>query len=207
MQEAIAGTWLQRAHFSSETLAPLHDLNHRFLDLVAAHHEGWPRAGVRGEGNGELGRTLAALSSDQRHAAARCPYALFDLRFDDDAHWRLCLEERGAWRVADGAQGDQDCIEFVRLALFYAWHVASTAQLAAQLLLGMNEYTAGAFRAVTLNSLPYLASSTAGALERRFGGRDAFWRSLLGAAARSDATRLKRAQLFGLQLSAAARLP
>lgn len=206
MQEAFVGGWLHRPHFSPEALAPLHDLNHRFLDVLAAQRDDWHAVPHLPEGQ-ELGGALAALSPAQRHAAARCPYAIFDLRFHDDEHWRQHFERPGSWRVADGAAHDGETVEFVRLALFYAWHVACSAQLDAQVLLGMNEYTASAFRKVTLNSLPRLASSAAPELRPRWGTRARFWSALLRAATRSDGECLRRAQLFGLQLSAAARLP
>lgn len=204
MHEAFVGRWLHQPHFSPEALAPLHDLNHRFLELLAARRDDWHAVP---QPDAELAAALAALAPAQRHAAARCPYAIFDLRFNDDEHWRLRLERPGSWRVADGAARDEEAVEFVRLALFYAWHVVCTAQLDAQVLLGMNEYTARAFRAVTLNSLPYLASSEAPELKARWGTRGTFWSSLLRAATRADVQCLKRAQLFGLQLFAAARLP
>ena len=98
------------------------------------------------------------MSASQRAAAANCPYALFDLRFHDEAHWSTRLRGAAEWRVADEG-ADEDTANFVRLALFYAWHVASTTRYAAQLLLGMSERTAGAFRATMLNCLPTLVAS------------------------------------------------
>jgi len=99
-----------------------------------------------------------------------------------------------------------DTADFVRLALFYAWHVASSTKLAAQLLLGMNERTAVAFRSVTLNSLQALVVSEAANLTARWCTSNAYWSALVCAASRTDAARLRRVQLFGLQLAAAAQL-
>ena len=95
----------------------------------------------------------------------------------------------------------------MRLALFYAWHVAATARLSAQLLLGMSAHTAAAFRRATLNSLPALVASEAVNLSARWCTCNAYWRALVRAASHADAERLRRVQLFGLQLEAAARLP
>jgi len=204
MQEALFGSWTQRPHFAG--LAPLHDLNHRFLELLAARGADWPsRDGMRW--SPEVGARVSRLTTAQRAAVAGCPYALFDLRFEDHDYWRARLTGKGELWVAD--EGARECAtgDFVRLALFYSWHVASSAQLAAQLLLGMTEQTAAAFRQVTLNGLPALAASEAANLTARWAQSEVYWRALLQAASRKDAAHLRRIQLFGLQLAAAARLP
>src|ERR1700679_4021418 len=86
MQDAFIGSWARESQLSAEILGSLRDLNHRFLDLAAVR-AGWAAARV------------AALSPAQRAAAAGCPYALFDLRFQDDGHWRLRLQDLGRWCV------------------------------------------------------------------------------------------------------------
>lgn len=193
MQEAFVGSWARESHLSAEILGSLHDLNHRFLDLAAARTE-W----VAGR--------VAPLSTAQRAAAAGCPYALFDLRFQDDGHWRMRLQDCGSWRVADESTVDDDTVSFVRLALFYAWHVASSEGLKAQLLLGMNGTTAAAFRRITVNQLPALVVTEAAHLSARWSGCTAYWSALTAAASRADPKALRRVQLYGLQLAAAARL-
>jgi hypothetical protein len=206
MQEAIVGSWAQESHLSVRTLGSLHELNHRFLDLAAARIGSWTAPGGAGF-SPSLAAQLAPLSDAQRQAAAGCPYALFDLRFQDDAHWRSRLEDPRAWRVADEAVIDEETLNFVRLALFYAWHVAAGAGLDAQLLLGMNGNTASAFRRMTVNRLPALVATEAAHLSARWLERTAFWGALTAAALRTDPAALRRVQLYGLQLAAAARLP
>jgi hypothetical protein len=194
MQDAFVGSWAQDSHLSSAMLESLRDLNHQFLDLAAARPD-W--------GTGYV----APLTEAQRAAAAGCPYALFDLRFEDEGYWRLRLRHSTSWRVADDLSMDDAIASFVRLALFYAWHVAWSASLKAQLLLGMNGNTAAAFRTITVNQIPALAATEAVHLSARWTGCPAYWRSLSAAASRSDAAALRRVQLYGLQLAAAARLP
>jgi hypothetical protein len=150
---------------------------------------------------------IGSLSAVQRAAAAGCPYALFDLRFQDDGHWRVRLQNLGAWRVADESVADDDTVNFVRLALFYAWHVASGAGIAPQLLLGMNGDTATALRRITVNQLPALVVTESANLSARWSDCTAFWSALTGAASRADPQALRRVQLSGLQLAAASRLP
>ncbi len=195
MQDAIIGSWAQESHVSAEHLQSLRDLNHRFLDLACG---GLPM--------GLAGR-VTPLSEAQRAAAANCPYALFDLRFEDTAYWRGRLENAGHWRVADELPLDSGAAHFAQLALFYAWHVASSTALAAQLLLGMRSDTAHAFRRITVNSLPGLAATEAANLTARWSHCGAYWSALVSAASRADPAALRRVQLYGLQLAAAARLP
>jgi len=206
MHEATVGGWAQESHLSAEVLGSLRDLNHRFLDLAAAGSGEWSAAGNAWLPAG-LGGQVAPLSAAQREAAAGCPYALFDLRFQDDGHWRCRLQDSRAWRVADEAMADGEAASFVRLALFYAWHVASSAGLKAQLLLGMNGNTAAAFRRITVNHLPALAVTEAKHLTARWSDCGAFWNALTAAAVRADPAALRRVQLHGLQLAAAERLP
>jgi hypothetical protein len=202
MQDSCVGPWAEESHLSVKTLRSLRDLNHHFLDLAGSAGAAWSgRYGLPGD----IGAQLGALSRPQRAAAANCPYALFDLRFHDDAHWRARLE-REPWCVADDAGGDDALLEFARLIVFYAWHVASLG-MSAQLLLGMRAETVDGFRRLTVDSLPALALSEAKHVTARWQECAAYWSALIHAARGEDAAALRRVQLYGLQLAAAARLP
>ncbi|MGD0489936.1 MAG: hypothetical protein ABSC32_00195 [Steroidobacteraceae bacterium] len=205
MQEAFIGGWCRQPSFSVEVLAPLHDLNLRFLDLLGTHAADWRTCAALGLPE-DASQRLAPMTASQRAAAAHCPYALFDLRFCDEAHWNARLRGTAQWRVQDEGP-DEDTANFVRLALFYAWHVATTTRYAAQLLLGMSERTAVAFRGATLNFLPTLVASETANLSARFLNCGAYWSALVNAAVRRDEHQLRKVQLFGLQLVAAALLP
>jgi hypothetical protein len=190
------GKWAREPHLSAEHLTSMRGLNRRFLDLAGT-----------GVLSPALGSQVAPLSPSQRAAAADCPYALFDLRFRDDAHWRRRLQMIGTWQIADEPNVDHDTVDFVRLALFYSWHVASSAGLTAHLLLGMHSNTADAFRRVSVDALPALAATEAVNLTARWSDCNAYWTALTSAAARPDPAVLRRVQLSGLQLAAAAQLP
>ncbi len=206
MQDAFIGIWAQESHLSAEHLNSLRELNHRFLDLAGAGGAAWAPHG-RNKLPADIAGRLAPLSKAQRAAAANCPYALFDLRFEDGIHWRARLQETQRWRVADEPAVGGEALDFVRLALFYAWHVASRTGLAAQLLLGMTSDTAAAFRRITVDGLPALVATEAVNLTVRWSDCGAYWSALVSAAARADAAALRRVQLYGLQLAAASRLP
>lgn len=196
MQDAYGGNWTRQPHVSIEHLASMRGLNRRFLELAGS--------GLLAPG---LTRQVAGLSPPQRFAAANCPYALFDLRFEDDVHWRARLQALGAWQIADDPKFDAEIVDFVRLALFYSWHLASSAGLAAGLLLGMHGNTAAALRAIAVDALPALALAEAPNLTARWSGCGSYWSALISAAARPDPAALRRVQLSGLQLAAATQLP
>jgi hypothetical protein len=204
MQDANIGSWAREAHVSVEMRESVRELNHRFLDLVSSQPRGWNSA-TRGLSL-EVFAQVAPLSAAQKAAASNCPYALFDLRFHDDCHWQSRLRTADQWAIAEQASVDAATLEFVRLALFFAWHVASTTKLAAQLLLGMHDATATAFRSATIDCLPSLAATEATHLTARWNECARYWSALTSAASRPDSTELRRIQLYGLQLAAAARL-
>ena len=205
MQDVQVGNWVRDGQVSLETLESLRELNHRFLDLVSSQarerrcpgHAGWPAA---------LSAQLSPLSAGQRKAAAGCPYALFDLRFENEEYWRERLQTARRWQVCDAAADDEQAVDFVRVALFFAWHVASTARLAARFLLGMNEITVAAFRNVTIDCIPALAATEAANLTARWSNCPSYWDALTCAASRAHPGMLRRVQLSGLQLAAAAQL-
>jgi hypothetical protein len=208
MQDAHIGSWARESHLSAELLDAVRGLNHRFLDLACLQADGWDCS--RRELSIAVSAHVAPLSASQRAAASNCPYALFDLRFQDDRHWQARLRAAGRWNVAEAPAVDAETLEFVRLAVFFAWHVASTTKLAAQLMLGMREATVKAFRGAAIASLPSLAATEAGHLTARWNTCDRYWAALIGAAARPNSApncaELRRIQLYGLQLAAVARL-
>jgi hypothetical protein len=204
MQESFVGAWEREAQLSGANLHSLRDLNRRFLELAATARGAWA---CRGGASTGILVCLAPLSQPQREAAANCPYALFDLRFRDAAHWQERLRNARHWRVADEPTQDAATVEFVRLALFYAWHIASLAGITAQLLLGMNGETAAAFRGATVDSLPSLVATETAHLTARWSDCAVYWSALAVAASGGNPATLRRVQLHGLQLAAASRLP
>jgi len=212
MQDARSMGWARANHLPAEMLDSVHGLNKRFLDLAAVG-EGGPSPGVwRSEARlgltADVSAQLLPLSAAQKAAAADCPYALFDLRFRDDAHWRTRLGDEGRWNVAEDepVPVPRETFAFVSLAIFFAWHVATAGRLASEWLLGMTDGTVAAFRAATIDSLPALAATEAVHLTARWSTCPAYWGALAGAAARPNPAGLRKVQLYGLQLVAAARL-
>ena len=195
---------MQEAVLSPQLLRSVRELNRRFLDLAGAGRSGgeWmPRVPA------DLALRIAGLTLDRRAALSTCPYALFDMRFCDDAHWRSALQSGVTWRVNDVSHVDGGTAEFVQLALFYSWHLAASSPHAATLILGMSERTARSFAGITLDKLPGLCESQRHHLSLRWAHCKSYWFAMTGAASVPESRNLRRAQLFGLQVAAAARLP
>jgi len=205
MQDLHVGIRTRESRLAPETLESLRELNHRFLDLLGTQSGVW-RSANPVTVSLELPGRLAPLSPGQKRAIADCPYALFDLRFGDDHHWCARLVEPARWSVCDDGVRDTPTLDFVRLALFFAWHVAATARLAARYLLGMNENTVAAFRGITIDCLPAIAAAEAVNLSARWSDCPPYWDALTQAACGPDSVALRRVQLSGLQLAAAAQL-
>jgi hypothetical protein len=196
MQESAVGAWVPHEYLSGEHLHSLHDLNLRFLNLLSDD-----------PGLSRPAAVFAALSQAQRTAAASCPYALFDVRFEDELFWTSRLTGSRLWQVADEHRVNAASVDFVRAALFYAWHVSQLADRAPQLQLGMSATTAAAFRGTAMEQLSVLAAGETSNLAPRWQNCAAYWMALAKTAAGGNADALRRVQLYGFQLSAAARLP
>jgi hypothetical protein len=207
MQEAFTGGWARESHWPQDLMGSLKDLNQRFLDLAATGTDAW-RSSAADDSTTltSFAGRLAPLSAAQRAAAAGCPYALFDLRFQDVGYWRARLQQSPR-HVADEPRTHADVAGFSQLATFFAWHVACSSAAAARLLLGMAPETAAAFAGLTVDCLPSLAAGASAHLGIRWSDCNVYWTALVSAAFRTDAALLRRVQLCGLQLAAAAQLP
>ena len=190
MRDLIVEPWTREAPITGEIGRTLRDLNRAFLDLD----------GIAAPG-------LVALPPARKSAIAECPYALFDLRFHDHEHWRRNLRGAGGCCVAETPAGEQRVVAFVRVVLFYAWHLATTARHEASLLFGIPESTADVFAETSPAQLMSIAAMQTVNLSARWRHCEAYWGSLADAAERADRANLRRVQLSGLQLVAAARLP
>jgi hypothetical protein len=93
MHDAHVVSWVRESYLSAEILESMRELNHRFLDIVALRPRDWSTSGP--DSSAAVSAQVAHLSTAQKAAAASCPYALFDLRFDDDCYWQNRLRAPG----------------------------------------------------------------------------------------------------------------
>lgn len=200
--------WLASAVLTIEVLEPLHELNRRWLALLALRPRLWAGHAAGSRLPDPVSACLLALTPERRAQVARCPFSLFTASFNDGVYW-LGMAGNTAVNEPQPADGDATArdavVSFAELALFYAWHLARTNAPAARIVLGMMDQTLAAFEAFTLTSLQRLAASDQELFTPRWPERPAFWLRLLEA--RPDPAPAPDVRLLGLQMLAAELAP
>lgn len=202
MQEAIPTPVQREPLLPAPLLSSLCRLNRRFLDLVAAGPGGaWglpvPPA---------LSRRIGHFPEDRLQAIALAPYALFDLRFAEEAHWAMLLAAGASNHVEDSPVIDASAAQFVQLGVFFAWHLAQTRPRSAPLVLGMSDRTVRDLAGLPLDRLPALVRAQLSNLTLRWPRQQLFWHLLTRATCVPGSVEFSRAQLLGVQIAAAVRL-
>jgi len=175
-------------------------LNRAYLELLRADEEGITAGFASPPGLPALVvEMLTTLPESALGQIAECPVTLYNLRFEDAAFWA----GGGTGLVADvtesyGKVGERS---FVGTALFFAWHVAQSSELAARLLLAMPSATHVAFRDLPLAQLHRYAAVCPWLLQPRWANHACFWPDLLRTAAQGDQAALDAALLLGVQLA------
>lgn len=194
----LKAPWLQ-----SETLDSLVELNGQCLELLAEQSLTQPMQGnLLLRQVGEIWRTL---DDEARRRAASCPYLLFDAGFADSARWRS-VEGQGV------SEATTPYVTFftvprasavVRQVFIYAWYLAQSKSVSAQLLLGMPAHCTHLISAHTLTRIHELAERHPEWMRPRWPNRVRVWRDFLLAAASGDVVALENARMHGIQLIAA----
>lgn len=152
----------------------------------------------------DLAQRFAQLGEERREALALVPYALFDLRFGDESGWQQAFLAAAHPRVADAPAPESPLHHLAQLVVFFAWNLAQVERRSTPLVLGMSERLAGALAAITLDRLPGLTALLHQGLTLRWAASRSYWGLLTSDACQPGSTDFRRAQLFGLQLEAAA---
>jgi hypothetical protein len=188
-----------RAVLDGNSLDSILEANLQFLQLIVAR-----RASDGGGAFGlppALALRIRGLGAAALHAAAECPYTLFNLRFEDAAFWRTIARTPGSGAATLRLVADD--VAVARTAVFLAWHLAQSNDLAASLVLGMGEDAQRAWRGVALSGLDLAATTALPHLTARWGGHPTFWPRLLDSTGPNDRARADAVRLLGLQLLAA----
>lgn len=198
MQATTAQTpgWLIAEPLDPAIALQVADFNRRGLQqqlaLLAAQptpprrDAGLPRAVV------ELTALWRSLDEAALERLAAMPYLLFEVGLGSA---RLFSRPASA---ATAARPPRD-IDFARMVLHYAWHLARANPLGAAVGLGMPTPCAAELRELSFGELESFVPAAAARLCLRWGGRPAVWAALLTAAAGSDSALLEREQLSGLR--------
>jgi len=199
--DEIAGlkaSWLQ-----SEAFESLVELNRQCLELLAEQSLTQPMQGnLLLRQVGEIWRTL---DDEARRRAASCPYLLFDAGFADSARWRSVEGQyvSEATRPYTTFFTVPRASAVVRQVFIYAWYLAQSKSVSAQLLLGMPTHCTHLISAHTLTQIHELAERHPEWIRPRWPNRVRVWRDFLLAAASGDVVALENARMHGIQLIAA----
>jgi hypothetical protein len=197
-------SWQSGEVLSAALRVSLRDLNVRFLSCM----RGLPEAELGALGfTPNVMRLLRAIEQESMLVIAACPYALFDAAFWQHEYWRTLYSSANATaspRLAaeEGPDYVREYNAFTELALFFAWHLATTNALASRLVLGMSAATAAIIRSATLPAMAGAVRGRNRLLRPRWPQRTFFWRRLLAITPQSSFEETSAAQLVGIQLMA-----
>ena len=182
----------------SLSLASVHEANVSVLAVLGDSSGSGARQDALGI-DALVASRVRALEPAARHAIAACPYALFDIQLGDARVWREFVLGR------DGAAEPDAHVHaaFARTAVFLAWHLAQSNDLAASLVLGMTADVQRLWRGMPVSMLEQAAKAAAPRLVARWGRHPTFWPKLLDSAAPGARDRAEAVRLLGLQLIAA----
>lgn len=203
VQDALPDiAYVARAVLEEGTLDSVRYANDEFLGLVDRCHARSGAAPVLGLGI-DIAARIAALAPAAREVASRCPYSLFNLRFEDAGFWRAIVRDAGRAASPAAPAAPEPEAAFTRTAVFLAWHLAQSSEFAAAIVLGMTPEVQATWRALPLPNVERAARLAAPHLRARWGAHARFWPKLLDAAEHPSAQQAERMRLLGLQLLAA----
>lgn len=181
----------------SLALTSVRDANVALLGLLATEADGARLAAFGVEPH--IVTRVRGLDAAAALAVAACPYALFDIRFGDTAFWR----DFALRRDPAAASASRTLADFARTAVFLAWHLAQSDDVAAALVLGMASDVQRLWRGFPVSALERAAAAGAPRLTVRWGRHPTFWPKLLDSSAPGARERAEAVRLLGLQLLAA----
>ena len=192
------GAYAPRAVLDEQVSESLVQTNLAFFEVVIARRAQAPGRPVLGL-TAETALGIARLDARSRTLAASCPYTVFNMGFEDCEFWRsVAFDARGAGVGSIAAEAN-----FARTAVFLAWHLAQSGDLAAALVLGMTPEVQQAWRSLPLSAIDRAAMVGCTRLEARWGRNQHFWPKLLETAASGRREPLEAVRMLGLQLLAA----
>lgn len=143
------------------------------------------------------------LDESARHRAAKCPFLLIDMRFQDERWWR---EVGDGATSPDGKNLDfsifpaEPAREWSAETLTLAWHAARSDLRAASLILGSSARVAAIIAALSPRQIQSFVAREAHNLCPRWENNSVFWRELLLSAIGGKEKILTKCRLESLQL-------
>jgi hypothetical protein len=174
--------------FSTSAVAPVWQLNARFLEaLVAcASRPEW----IGSSWEAALGPSFADTPPDIFNGLARCPVSLVDAALTDFA-------AAGFHKVLEGPPVREPppflqptvAIELAQVTLTLAWTLSRSDLVAASVVFGVGQPHAKVLAQLAVQAIPAIADRLAGELRPRWISEPHIWSRLLGNAQRSFSSR------------------
>jgi hypothetical protein len=150
------------------------------------------------------------LNESARTLAARTPFLLMDVHFQDAEWWRWARDSRNNRQrkiVLRAAFAAKTADELMRETLMLAWSTVALDRGAATLLLGMTPAVISTIAELDPQDVERIAARHSRHLRPRWEDFPAFWCKLLTAAKDGDEAALHETHLHGIQLLGSELLP
>jgi hypothetical protein len=204
-EETVIGEYATQlaALARSEACDSLVELNAQCLELLSEQARTQPpHASACLRPIAELWPTLDAGA---RRRAASCPYLLLDAGFSDPIRW-CWFEDRQVNDVAPKPYKSFFTVPrasaVTQQVFMYAWHLAQSHDVTAQILLGIPMHCTHLIGGCTLPRIHELAEQHPDWISPRWVNQVKVWRGLLLAAASGEVVALENARMHGLQIIA-----
>lgn len=143
------------------------------------------------------------LDEAARHRAARCPYLLVEMRFEDATWWENAKRDSmkptpNPTVLPSGTAGLGRAL--ANDALNLAWWTARSDQRTAMLLFGLDPRVAAVIAALSPVEVRRITARSGNQLRPRWENNRGIWRDLLSAAISADEEALTDIHLYGIQL-------
>jgi hypothetical protein len=173
--------WHSSPILTPQVLEPLYDINWDFLTMLTRLPRQWQAARVSSRLPCPAYVELVSMDPFRRREAARVPFTLYSARFLDDRYWQqVASSPTLPLTEYPGSDDTRQCLlEFARLALFFAWHLAVANPPAARLVMGMPGETVTVFREMSPTKVRQIAMDRAEVFVPRWADRTSFWNRLL----------------------------
>jgi hypothetical protein len=187
-----------------EACDSLVELNAQCLELLSDQARAQPLHGsacLR-----SIAEIWPTLDAGARRRAASCPYLLVDTGFSDPTRW-CWFEDRQVNDLAPKPYKPSfftvpKASALTQQVFMYAWHLAQSHDVTAQILLGIPLHCTHLISGCTLPRIHELAEQHPDWIRPRWLNQVKVWRSLLLAAASGEVVALENARMHGLQIIA-----
>jgi hypothetical protein len=193
----------------AQALGRVHALNERCLELLAQFAR-TDRQRISLPIVNQHRSLWNGLNATARTRAARTPFLLVDLHFQDAQWWRSAARSRPSRKrqmVLRAAFSGKIAGELMRETLMLACSTVAFDRGAASILLGMTPAVSGIVGGLSHQDVERIASRYSSHLQPRWEDVPAFWGKLLTAARDADEEALHEVSLHGAQLIGSELLP